>query len=109
MWMGEIFKTGYRRKNKGKNYITIFTNLKRSRDCLLYIQKETVINSPLKHNCTTFTSRENVLIENTVIIEGIQITIFLMSSITLVRHCCFYFNIFFYKRNSQCETETNIP
>ena len=34
---------------------------------------------------------ENVLNENTVRTEGIQITLyFIMSSISLVRHCCFY-------------------
>ena len=37
----------------------------------------------------TFTSRENVLNENTVRTEGIQITLyFIMSYISLVRHCC---------------------
>ena len=45
----------------------------------------------LNHDCTTFTSRENVLNENTVGTEGIQIILYLiMSSIYLVRQCCFY-------------------
>jgi len=57
--------------------------LKRSRDCLLYTKMETNCSySLLIHDCTSFTSREN---------EGIQITLyFIMSSISLVRHCCFY-------------------
>ena len=39
----------------------------------------------LIHDCTTLTSRENVLNENTVRTEGIQITLyFIMSSIYLV-------------------------
>jgi len=47
----------------------------------------------LIHDCTTFNSRENVLNENTVRAEGIQLTLYLiMSSISLVRHCCFYLN-----------------
>jgi len=37
-----------------------------------------------------FSTRENILNEN-VRTEGIQITLyFLMSYISLVRHCCFY-------------------
>jgi len=41
-----------------------------------------------------FTSRVNILNENTVKTEGIQITLyFMMSSISLVRHCCFYENM----------------
>ena len=40
----------------------------------------------LIHDCTTFTSRENVLNENTVRTESIQITLyFIMSSISLVK------------------------
>ena len=66
----------------------------RPRDYLLYTKKEThiiVIYSPLNHDCTTFTSRKNVLNENTVRTEGIQITLYLtLISISLVRHCCFY-------------------
>jgi len=38
----------------------------------------------LNNDCTTFTSPENVLNENTVRTEGIQITLYFMSS--LVRH-----------------------
>ena len=41
-----------------------------------------------------FTSRVNILNENTVKTEGIQIILyFMMSSISLVRHCCFYENM----------------
>ena len=41
-----------------------------------------------------FTSRVNILNENTVKTEGIQITLyFMVSSISLVRHCCFYENM----------------
>ena len=48
----------------------------------------------LIHDCTTFTSCEKGLNENTVRTEGIQITLyFIMSSISLVRHCCFYQNM----------------
>ena len=44
----------------------------------------------IKYDCTTFTSRVTVLNENTVRTEGIQITLyFKMSSISLVRQCCF--------------------
>jgi len=54
-------------------------------------RKQTVVYTLLIHDCTTFTSRENVLNENTVRTEGIQIIqYFIMSSISLVRHCCFY-------------------
>ena len=62
----------------------------------------------LIYECTTFTSSVNVLNENTVRTEGIQITLyFIMSSISLVWHCCFYYNMVCISR-SQCETETNI-
>jgi len=38
--------------------------------------------------------RVNVLNENTVRTEGIQLTLYvIMSSISLVRHCCFYINM----------------
>ena len=48
----------------------------------------------LIHDCTTLTSRENVLNENTVRTKGIQITLyFIMSSISLVKWCCFYENM----------------
>ena len=51
----------------------------------------TVVYSLLIYDCATFTSRENVLDENTVRTEGIQITLnVMMSSISLVRHCCLY-------------------
>ena len=43
--------------------------LKRPRECLLFTKKETKLTvccSLLIHDCTTFTSRENVLNENTV-------------------------------------------
>ena len=66
--------------------------IKRSRDRLLYTKKET--------NCVLFIAsiwlhyfhlRENVLNENTVRTEGIQITLcFIMSYISLFRHCWFY-------------------
>ena len=37
---------------------------------------------------------KNVLNENTVRTEGIQTTLyFIMSFISLVRHCCFYYNM----------------
>jgi len=50
-----------------------------------------VVYSLLIHDCTTFTSRENLLNENTVKTEGIQITrYFIMSSLSLVRQRCFY-------------------
>ena len=50
--------------------------LKRARDCLLNTKKETnrVFIYTIKYDCTTFTSRLNVLNENTVRTEGIQIT-----------------------------------
>ena len=49
--------------------------------------KLTVVYSLLIHDCTTFNSRDNIINENTVITEGIQITLYLiMSSISLVRH-----------------------
>jgi len=42
----------------------------------------------LIYDCTTFTSRVNVLNENTIRTEGIQITLnFIMSSISLVSFC----------------------
>ena len=52
----------------------------------------------LIYECTTFTSRVNVLNEKTVRTEGIQITLyFIMSFVSLVRQCCsmkgwFYIN-----------------
>ena len=49
-----------------------------------------MVYSLLIHDCTTFSSRENVLNENTVRTEGIQITLYFISCISLVRHCCFY-------------------
>jgi len=50
-----------------------------------------LVYSLLILDCTTFTSRENVLNENTVRPEVIQITLcFILSSISFVRHCCFY-------------------
>ena len=53
-----------------------------------------MVYSLLIHDCTTFTTSKNVLNENTVRTEGLQITLyFIMSSITLVRHCCFYENM----------------
>ena len=70
----------------------IFNNLKLSRDTFP-IHKEG--NDPcfiylLIYDCTTFTSRVNVLNEHTVRTKGIQITLyFIMSSISLVRYCCF--------------------
>jgi len=39
-----------------------------------------VVYSLLNHDCTTFTSRENVLNENTDRTEGIQITIYVIYS-----------------------------
>jgi len=54
-------------------------------------RKLTVVYALLNNDCTTFTSPENVLNENTVRTEGIQITLYVMSS--LVRHCCFYQNM----------------
>jgi len=66
---------------KSKNVIVFYTQKR----------KLTVVYLLLIHDCTTFTSRENVLNENTARTEGIQITLyFIMSSIFLVRHCCFY-------------------
>ena len=66
--------------------------IKRSSDRLLYTKKET--------NCVLFIAniwmhyfylRENILNENTVRTEGIQITLcYIMSYISLFRHCCFY-------------------
>ena len=38
-------------------------------------RKLTVVYALLIHDCTTFTSRENVLNENTVRTEGIQFTL----------------------------------
>jgi len=59
----------------------------------------------LIYNCTTFTSRENVLDDNTVRTEGIQITLYcIMSYISLVRQCCSNQNMV-KKLHSQCETE----
>ena len=69
---------------------TIFLN---GPEIVSYTQRRklTVVYLLLIHYCTTFTSRENALNENTVRTEGIQITLyFIMSSISLVRHCCFY-------------------
>ena len=46
----------------------------------------------IAYDCTTFTSRVDVLDENTDITKGIQITLYLiMSSIRLVKHCFFVF------------------
>jgi len=54
-----------------------------------------VFNVYKEYDYTTFTSRVNVLSENTVRTEGIQTTLyFIMSSISF--------------EYSQCETETNI-
>ena len=48
----------------------------------------------LIYYCTTLISRVNVLNENTVRSEGIQITLyFIISSISIVRHCCYYENM----------------
>jgi len=48
----------------------------------------------IKYDCTTFTSRVNVLNKNTVRTEGIQITLyFTMSSISLVNIVVFYENM----------------
>ena len=48
----------------------------------------------LKNDCTTFTSRVNVLNENTVRTEGIQTTLYvIMSSISLGKYCFFYENM----------------
>ena len=63
---------------------------------VFYTQRRqlTVVYSLLIHDCTTYTSHENVLNENTVRTEGIQITLyFIMSAISLVRHCCVYENM----------------
>ena len=49
-------------------------------------RKITVVYSLIIHDCTTLTSCENVLNENTARTEGIQITFFIMSSISLVTH-----------------------
>ena len=58
-------------------------------------RKRTVFNVYKEYDYTTFTSRVNVLSENTVRTEGIQTTLyFIMSSISF--------------EYSQCETETNI-
>jgi len=47
----------------------------------------------MKYGCTSVTFRVN-FIKYTVRTEGIQITLyFIMSSISLVRHCCFYENM----------------
>ena len=68
---------------------TIFLN---GPEIVSYTQRRklTVVYSLLNHNCTTFTSRVNVLNENTVRTKGTQITLYFMSFISLVRHCCFY-------------------
>jgi len=42
----------------------------------------------IKYDYTTFTSRVNVLNENTFKTEGIQITLYFMSSISLDKYCC---------------------
>jgi len=49
-----------------------------------------MVYSLLIHDCTTFTSRENVINENTVRTKVIQITLYFMSFISLARQCCFY-------------------
>jgi len=65
-----------------------------------------VFYSLLIHDCITFTSREN---ENTVRIKGIQISLyFIMSTISLVRHCCCFLKHGLHKWYNQCETETNV-
>ena len=56
----------------------------RNQPCFIYT---------IKYDYTTFTSRVNVHNENTAGTEGIQITLnFIMSSISLVKFCCFYEN-----------------
>ena len=56
-----------------------------SKLCFIYL---------LIYDCNTLTSPVNVLNKNSVRSEGIQITLyFIMSSISLVRHCCFYENM----------------
>jgi len=57
-------------------------------------RKRTVFNLYKEYDYTTFTSRVNVLSENTIRTEGIQFTLyFIMRSIYLVTYCCFYENI----------------
>ena len=57
-------------------------------------RKLIIVYSLLNHDCPTFASHENLLNKNIVRTEGIQIPLYLiMSSISLVRHCCFYLNM----------------
>jgi len=57
---------------------------------------ELCINYLLIYDCTTFTSRVNVLNDNTVRTEGIQINLyFIMSYIYLVKHCLFFMKTWF--------------
>jgi len=61
-------------------------------------RKLTVVYSWLIHDCTTFTTREHVLIisENTVRTEGIQITLyFIMSSIYLLLYILVFIKTWF--------------
>ena len=59
-------------------------------------RKLTVVYSLLIHDCTTFTSRENVLNKNTVRTEGIQITLyFIMSSIYLLLYILVFIKTWF--------------
>jgi len=48
-------------------------------------RKLTLVYSLLIHDCTTFTSRENVLNENIVRTEGIQITLYLLLDIVFIK------------------------
>ena len=64
-------------------------------------RKLTVVYSLLNHDCTTFTSSENILNENTVRTEGIQITLYFIKKITYkwykrvrikIKHLYLWFN-----------------
>ena len=115
-WLSPIHKEG-----NGPVIVSYTQRRKWSCDCLLYTKKETVTwlspihkegNEPcfiyvLIYDCTTFTSCVNVLNKNTVMTEGIQITLYsIISSISLVRHCLVLVKTKY--MYSQCETETNI-
>ena len=71
----------------------LFANYSKTVPWLSPIHKEgnkLCFNYLLIYDCTTFTSRENVLNENTVRTEGTQISVyFIMSPVSIVRHCCF--------------------
>ena len=126
-WLSPIPKEG-----NGPVIVSYTQRRKRSRDCLLYTKKEMVTwLSPIHkegngHVIVSYTQRrkrtvfylcvniwlhyfylQNVLNKNTVMTEGIQITLYsIIRSISLVRHCWVLVKTKY--MYSQCETETNI-